>query len=217
MECKAIINVSIGHWYPKGQRRLMKSIYDSDFAGTLGMWRNEFPFGSNKENIYTVKPHAFRATKARFILWVDSSGWIIKDTHPLFEQIKKNGYYIGTSGYNCAQTCSDKCLSYFGITRDEAEMIPDSATGVIGIDTESKIGSMFLSEWTKACDAGAFNGSREHDGQSNDKRFLFHRQDQSCASIIASKLGMKLTPFGVFVDYDKENLNETVCISLRGM
>jgi hypothetical protein len=38
-----------------------------------------------------------------------------------------------------------------------------------------------------------------HGGQSKDKRFLFHRQDQACASVIAGQLGWKLDAWESFV------------------
>ena len=37
--------------------------------------------------------------------------------------------------------------------------------------------------WKKYMDMGLSKGSRLHDNQSADKRFLFHRQDQSCLNL----------------------------------
>lgn len=216
-----VLNVSVGHWYPKGLKRLMNSLSACDYAGQMMFWRNALPgLTSFKNNIYTAKPAAFAHAKesgSRYILWVDSSGWAVRDLHPIFNYIKIHGYYLGMSGYNCAQTCNDVCLDYFGINRDQAEKISDCATGVLGIDIESEIGKLFLDKWEQAAYDGVFNGSRAHDNQSSDPRFLFHRQDQSCASIIAHNLEMKLTPFGELVDYYREDMKQSVVIALRGI
>jgi hypothetical protein len=49
-----------------------------------------------------------------------------------------------------------------------------------------------MTRFFQAAKDRAFAGSREHGGQSQDPRFLFHRQDQSAASLIAGTSGMRL-------------------------
>lgn len=223
---RILVNAGVNHWYPKGSERLRKSICEtSPSVETLiysGFPNDVFV----KSNPYNIKASAIFEAAKRIIggfkesfLWADCSVWAIKDISPIFDIIERDGYYLLSSGYNAAQTCSDKCLDYFGITRDEAENIPDSSTMVFGLDLNTKIGEDFFIKFIRASYDGVFNGSREHDNQSQDPRFLFHRQDQSAATCIAHKLGMKLHSFGEHVAYDQDGVTqpESVVMLARGM
>jgi hypothetical protein len=190
-----IVNGSNGmYWYPKGSERLAKSLdavgwtdYKIYNQYSLGLYDESCPYTIKADILHT----AAMLTTARWLLWVDCSAWAIRNPKPIFDIIKKDGYYFWTSGYNAAQTCSDKCLDYFGINRDTAETYQDAATGIFGIDLHNEIGYNFFKQWSKAALDGVFNGSRFHDNQSEDPRFLFHRQDQSVASCLIGKMGLK--------------------------
>lgn len=215
-----IINVAIGGWYPKGQERLRRSLIHHGFNHDIFMW-DEWPNNNfDKSCPYNIKAAALQEAinmGYSHILWLDASVWAVSDPNRIFDIINHEGYYIGNSGYNCAQSCNDKCLKYFGITRDEAEHIPDCASGILGLHLGNPKGREFANRWIKAAKDGAFSGSRNHDNQSNDPRFLFHRQDQSAASLIAHSLGMNLTPFGSVVAYYEKQLDDNTIFTLRGM
>lgn len=219
---RILVNAGVNHWYPKGSERLKRSILETSPSVEPVIY-NGFPNGLFVEsNPYNIKASALWEVshkEGRLILWADCSVWAIKDISPIFDIIERDGYYLLSSGYNAAQTCSDKCLNYFGITRDEAEKIPDSSTMVFGYKQGSEIGDEFFGELICASWDGIFNGSREHDNQSQDPRFLFHRQDQSAATCIAHKLGMKLHSFGQHVAYDQDGVTppESVVMLARGM
>ena len=218
-EVKAcIINASIGAWYPKAQERLKRSLiyhgFNWDFVGWVD-WPNS---NYNKNCVYNVKAAAFEEVEKKgytHILWLDSSAWAIKDPNPIFDVINNDGWYIGQSGYNCAQSCSDSCLNYFGITRDEAEKMYDCSSGVLGLNLNNPQARDFFNEWIASAKLGAFRGSRQHDNQSHDTRFLFHRQDQSCASIIRHQLDMKFNG-NLHYPYQPE-MPEQIIFALRGM
>lgn len=215
----AIISAGTGHWYPRGINRLRRSLIHHGFAGEILTW-TDFPNDRyDKSCPYTIKAAAFdSAIEAGFthILWCDASFWAINYVEPLFDIINHDGYYLLQSGYNAAQSCSDSCLNYFNVSRDEAELIPDSATGAIGINLSNPIAKQFIDDFRKAALDRVFHGSRHHAGQSADPRFLFHRQDQSAATIIAHKLGMKLHSFGEHVDYYPVK-NDKCIFAIKGM
>jgi len=213
-----VINGAIGGWYPKGQERLSKSLFEHS-PNVRQVLQRGFSEKSLSDNPYNIKADIlFHERFYSEVLWMDCSCWAIKDIQPIFDIIKRDGYYILSSGYNAAQTCNDKCLDYFAITRDEAEKIPDSSTMVFGVDMNQHIGLKFCHEFMDASKNGIADGSRFHDNQSADPRFLFHRQDQSIATCIAYKLGMKLHSFGEHVHYDEHGkANDSVCIISRGM
>lgn len=216
-----ILNASNGYaWYPKGTQRLKRSLIYYGFNGDIlayETWPNML-FDIN--NPYNVKPSAFMEALDlgyTHILWLDCSVWAIRDPNPIFDEINEKGYYFWSSGYNCAQVCSDACLDYFKVKRNDAEKMPDCSTSMFGLNLNNPTAKEFLRLWLLAAQEGAFNGSRLHDNQSQDPRFLFHRQDQSAASIILNKLGMKLTPPGVYSEYYTENPKKSTIFLMRGM
>lgn len=216
-----IINAAVGAWYPKGQDRLVKSLMDQGYSYDILTWK-EWPNDNySRDCIYHLKLAAFEeAIKAGYdiVFWLDSSVWAIKNPDELIDLIEREGYYIGRSGFNAAQTCSDKMLEYFGIDRDQAEKYHDCSAGMIGLDFRNETAKEFFKRWVDSAKAGTFIGSRLHDGQSSDPRFLFHRQDQAAGSIIIGQLGMKMYCFGDYIMYDDGTpINENIVLLLRGM
>lgn len=215
-----IINVGLGGWYPKGSERLKRSLIYHGFAWDILIWTDWPNDNFDKSCAYNVKAAAFEeAIKAGYthILWCDSSVWAINDISPVLDKLNEQGYYLLASGYNAAQTCSDRCLKYFDLDRDDAELIPDTQTTVMGVNMDNPDGFSFMQMWLQAARDGVFKGSRLHDDQSEDPRFLFHRQDQSAATCIAGHLNLKLEYLGEKVSYYEPQLKESVVLTMRGM
>lgn len=206
MKEACFINVGIKYWYPKGSMRLKGTLLDKGFPGDIIIWDNHWPRdagGYNKNCVYNCKAAAFEEAIERgykTIIWGDCSMTALRNVTPLVERIKADGMWIGKSGYNCAQVCTDAQLAYFDITRDQAEAIPDCASGIFGINVDHQAALSVIKEWIQAARNGVFSGSRLHARQSADPRFMFGRQDQSCLSLILHKHGV---PLGDFIDYAK--------------
>jgi len=216
-----IVNASNGAgWYPLGSKRLKESLIYHGFNGDIIIYDN-FPNDEyNKENPYNIKASAIsQVLKMGYthILWLDCSVWAIRNPNLIFDVINEHGYYFWRSGFNAAQCCSDKCLKYFNISRDEAENYQDCSTSMFGFNTENELGKKFIEIWLKSAKDNVFDGSRLHDNQSEDSRFLFHRQDQSAATIILNQLNMKLTDPGIYSEYYSDNISKSVLFTMRGM
>jgi hypothetical protein len=222
-----IINAHNGKgWYPQGQRRLVRSL-----NGMGWNWDIQAYSSFSKDTLYdpecpyTIKADAFSRTieaapDYTHFVWLDCSVWAVKNPNPFMDIVNEKGYYFHGSGYNCAQVCSDACLEYFQITRDEAEAFPDCSSSIFGLNVGNPLARKFLDQWLQAAKDGIFHGSRLHDNQSKDPRFQFHRQDQACASVILGKLGMKLFPHAQYARYDApENgdYGDKVMFVMRGM
>lgn len=192
-----IICEGIGGWYAAGIDRLEKSLNYHGYAGDTIFWRNEYPphSPSHSDNPYAFKIYGIREAIRRgykTIIQIDSSFWCIKNPHPIFDIIIDKGIFAFRSGYNCAQTCTDELLYATGITRDEAEKIPEVATGIVGLHLDNPDAQLVWQYWQSFCDSGLFKNSRTHDTRdSMDKRFLFGRQDQSAFSMALYKAGVK--------------------------
>lgn len=222
MSKQCIINVAIGGWYPKGRERLVRSLMYHGFAGEVLTWNNDWPNGNYDGScLYDVKAAALEEAIARgftHIFWADCSMWCVRDPQALFGIIDEKGVYLESNGYNCAQECSDDCLDYFEVTRDEAEKIPMCSSGLLGININNPKGKEFAELWIESAKNRVWHGSRGHDNQSSDSRFLHHRQDQSAASIIAHQLEIELVPLGThFAYYPASQSNEKIFFLCRGM
>lgn len=205
------ISAGIGAWYNLGVERFKGSLHGA--PADVQIWKDEWPPGRfPRDCVYTIKAAAFEYAIAqgyRTIIWGDASITARKGVEPFLEVVRTKGYWLGTSGHNAAQTCSDACLAYFGITRDDAAKISDCATGLFGMCLDNPQSARFVELFIKAGRDGVFHGSRKHANQSKDPRFLFHRQDQSAATIIASKVGITLSPFAEFgrFRWDRQRLD----------
>lgn len=201
----AIVNAAIGSGYVAGQARLRASIAthapDVSFLGYTG-----FPCkGYDEGNSYNAKASAMEDAMGQgfdILIWMDASCIVTKPLAPLLARIAERGIYLASSGYAAGQTCTDRQLEAFGIDRDTAMGIADAASGTVGIDLRHADGRFFLKEWTKAARDGLFAGSRTHSIEdSADPRFLFGRQDQSIASLIAYTLDLPLDALGDLTSY----------------
>lgn len=206
-----IINAGVGGWYKAGSERLERSLIYNGYAGDMMFWRDEYPPGcpSHNDNPYAIKIYAFKEAFNRgykVVCWLDCSFWAIKNPHPIFDIISEKGNFAFRSGYNCAQTCSDALLSAVDVSRDEAEQIPETATGIVGINIDNPEGRMVFDLWSAYCDAGLFKNSRTHSlNDSHDPRFLFGRQDQSAYSMALHKAGVKFLYEDFVSYYDHSN------------
>lgn len=217
-----IINIGWGAWYPKGTDRLKRSLIHHGFNGDILTFKNELPPNTPKNfgTPYNLKAYLLKHAMDlgyTHIMWLDCSVWAIKDPNQIFDIINSEGWYFWDSGYNCAQTCSDKCLDYFGVTRDQAETVKDCSSSMFGLNLNNPKAYQFAVQWIQAMKDGVFEGSREHDNQSKDPRFLFHRQDQSAASMLIHKLEMDMHEPGVYSCYYEPNPNDSVIFQMRGM
>lgn len=191
-----IINCGVGHWYNLGSDRLAKSLNFVGWAGQTLIYSGEYPPNSHNHNDvpYYMKIACFEeAIRQGFthILWVDSSFWAVNNPMKMFDVISEQGYWFFSTGYNLAQSVNDKGLAAVGLSRDEAETVNEWASGCIGVRLDNPNGKKLYDRWKELMDAGLSVGSRLHDNQSSDPRFLFHRNDQSCLSLAAWELGLK--------------------------
>jgi hypothetical protein len=216
-----IISAGIGGWYGQGVQRLERSLIFEGWGGNILTWKDDYPPDSHRhEDIpYYMKIAAFEEALRQgytHILWVDASFWAVKRPDKMFDLINDQGYYFFSSGYNLAQSVNDTALEYVELSRDVAEGINEWASGCVGINFNNDDGKNLYNRWKQLMDAGLSKGSRLHDNQSADPRFLFHRQDQSCLSLAIWELGLKNTKGLDMVSYKGTGYNENDLIFFIG-
>lgn len=204
---RAIVNLSTKKYWP-GQNRLIESLKDKTDA-TLFMFRSEEEVGAplHSENPYAFKIYAIeKVLRAGFeqILWLDASMYILKDLTPLFEHIEREGYFFQYSGWDNSQWTDERALEYF--LTNEGKMF---ATGCFGLDFTNTLAIEFFKRWEQSMLHGMFKGSHED-----------HRHDQTCASIIAYQMGLKLSPNHTFWQYgkaDEKPIHENILLIADGI
>jgi hypothetical protein len=188
-----IISVGVNGWYPRGIDLLKESLLKFH-DGEVLLFKDYPPNSLTHEELpYYLKISAFEYALEKGykkILWLDASFTAHKSTDKIFEFIEQNGYFFFCTGYNLAQSINDNALNYVGLSRDDAEKYMEFASGCVGIDFENEKGIEIYKLWKHYMDCGLSLGSRNHDNQSLDERFLFHRQDQSCLNLATQKLNL---------------------------
>lgn len=154
---------------------------------------------SHEESPYAFKVYAVEHAKDLgydVVIWLDSPNRLIKPVDEWVADIEKVGVYLQRDGWKCGQWANDKCLDYFGITRNQAMTIPNIYACILGFDFRHGIARTFFKWWKTACKKGLFVGkSHNRDKtESQDPRCLGHRHDQSCAELIAHQLNLILSP-----------------------
>jgi hypothetical protein len=162
---------------------------------------------------FAFKPFCFMEAKRMgydSILWVDSSGVVIRRIEPIFQIIEQDGYvFFKNSSHMLGEWCSDEALRSFGMSREEALKLPEANAAAIGLSMQNKMAIEFLDRWyAKAADGYTFRGTKgklrdlddydavqwnESGRVSNHPKVRGHRHDQSALGAIAAQLGMKLS------------------------
>lgn len=193
-----IISCGIGGHYVAGIDRLERSLMYEGWAGDMRFWRGEYPFGCPEhkgDGQYNFKPFCFNEcffSDRKVVVWADASFWAVKNPMPLFDYVNEHGLYFFKSGYSLAETATDKLLEYANVTREELYDVPEFATGLVGINIDNPQGNQFFHEWEQYRVDGMFGGNRVHDANDSvHPKFRFSRQDQSAASMVLYKMGIK--------------------------
>lgn len=147
---------------------------------------------------YAFKYYAIQKVRSmgyRVVLWCDSVLKLQKPLDPVIREIYDVGVYLQKDGWLCGTWASDKCLEYFGVSRDEAMNISSIYACFMGFDFANPRTTEFMQRWKAAMDAGAFQGnhSNANKSESQDSRCRGHRHDQSCAELIAYQMKLPLS------------------------
>lgn len=219
-----IISCGINGWYAQGVKRLERSLLFEGWGGSIITWKDEYPPQSYDHNTfpYYFKIAAFEEAIRQgytHILWVDASMWCVKNPVKLFDLINEQGYYFFSTGYNLAQSVNDRALAATGLSRDEAEGVTEWASGLVGVNIENPDGKKLYETWKEYMDAGLSQGLKSQNKiESQDGRFLAHRQDQSCLALSAWKHKLINTKGLDFVSYKNTGYNpEEIIFFIEGL
>ena len=192
---RAILNVATGR-YVTGQHRLIAACQQHSPAATRYFWKNEMPPGSPTHHRvpYAFKAHAIfwaQAQGEQLLLWADASILPIRSLEPLWDRIERDGYWIGRNGWKNGEWCVSDALELFGMTREEAMEQEHVVATSFGVNLASDIGQQIAREYFRFATNGSFCGPWT--AKEKDPRVRGHRHDQTALSVIAHRMGLKLT------------------------
>ena len=198
MSDTCIVNFAKGGWYSRGQSRLVSSFMQRGYKGDFLLYEDESdldcPLHINVP--YAFKPYALMyAVDAgyRYVIWADSSIWPCNNLQKMWDQIDKDGYMLVLNGWTTGEWCSDAALPLLGITREESFELPHLMANVMGFDFSREFCREFLEQYYHHANIGTFCGpwDNKDNKASSDPKVLGHRHDQTAASVIAWRLGMR--------------------------
>jgi hypothetical protein len=186
--------------YKRAQNRLSNSLNGHKQL----MFNNYSVIGSptHQESPYQFKIHAIESAwnEDPIVLWCDSSLWRVGDISKIEDLIIKDGYFMSEAGHWVGSWTNQHTRDYFKLTEEEAK-IPGGfcmfSAGLLGLDKNNPLAMEFFQQWKASALAGCFRGDWKD-----------HRHDMTCASIIASRLGMKYHRGGEFMSYIGSGYNK---------
>jgi hypothetical protein len=219
-----IINAAWKGRYSRGSKRLERSLIYHGWGYDINIWHdNEINECFDPNHPYTIKAAAWTECIRKgytHLFWADSSVWCLQNPSKIMDIIHDEGGYFWLSGFNLAQTATDKDLEFAGWTRDFAETLPELASSMFGVNIDSDKGKIFSDVFLEAAKSGVFNSSRLHNNASTDPRFRFGRQDQVAATIAYYKAGFDNARHPEEISsyyFPHKTFNDTVLFAMQGM
>ncbi|MBX3718988.1 MAG: glycosyltransferase family 2 protein [Parachlamydiales bacterium] len=156
--------------YPRGVRRQLNCIINSEFKGDVLYQIGGWPDEEGRGLVLSHVPYAFKVCFIRQaqrlgykrILWMDSSIVPIANLNEIFGMIQKKGYLImGNEPFIVGPYTNPQAAAFFGLTHAETHQIPSISAAVFGLDLTQKVGRDLLDHWYRAAqDPDAFFSSR---------------------------------------------------------
>ena len=204
MNNRCIVNVAFGGNHGKGQERLFGSLDSKD---TSFLPFRAVPTGCppHSEVPYAFKPYAVKCAMdhgSKHVLWMDASCWATGSMQPYWDILDNHGYMFIRGGYVNRQWCSVAAAEAMNATG--AELDADHLAAIfMGFNFERAEAREFLAEWKRYADlrvpfAGTADPLLVPAMWSNQKGWcgpnppiLGHRHDQTVASILVKRMGLK--------------------------
>lgn len=202
---RAIVCVATGERYGRGLWRLIGSLDKMDPVSARYFWRvppAEWP--RHEDNPYAFKAFALMeaGAAADLLLWCDASMIAVHPLGPLWERIEREGFWMaGNPAWSNYQWTADSAYAdlFPEVPLEEARkinrMIMHGQSSAFGINLLSEAGAFFLREFYRlAASTQAFCGPRTNvNCNCGPADVIGHRQDQTVASVLAWRLGIRLS------------------------
>ena len=183
---RAVVSFANTPFYQEKMKRLQESVEAQgvEFIGYTSF--DQVGCKPHSEVPYQFKPYAIQKAieeGVTTLLWCDSPIVAVGDLTPVFEYIEANGYmFFNNYGHPLGNWTNDKCLEYYGKTREEAMNIKQIMACCMGF---------LLSEQS----INVYSMLREY-RTSSDKLYpgswADHRHDQTVMSFLIDRYGLDI-------------------------
>jgi hypothetical protein len=159
-------------------------------------------------------PYAFKAwgirdaIKAHYthILWCDAC-IIPRDLTPIWEMLDRQGYWISRNGWTNWEWTAQSAYPLLGVTPEENKQIPHVVATTFGINANHPTGQKIAEEYFRLAQNGSFCGPW------TGGVGIQHRHDQTALSLIAHRVGAKLTDPPKYFAYKGWETPETCLVA----
>lgn len=220
---RTIVSVGTTQHFQKGMKRLLAAVQAQDSARNPEDRTEWWGWGdiagtgwpSHEEKPYAFKAYALKhvadVANAELVLWCDACIRPVRSLEPLWAQIERDDYWIARNGWTNYEWTADSAYPdlfpnlyalngsdevKLELARHDNREISHVVATSFGLNLKSKIGRAFLAEYHRlASETRAFCGPWQNTPETpcGPEDVLGHRHDQTAASVIAWRLGMKLT------------------------
>ncbi len=171
--------------YPRGLKRLIDVVSQSDFRGHLLHRLGGWPDLEGGSLVLAHVPYAFKVSffrEARRLgykraFWMDTALVPVVSLNKIFEIIANDGYFVFGNSHVIGPYMDPTAADAFGMTMKAVENIPSCSAGIFGVDFTTEIGNKLVDTWYQAA--------------SNRVAFFSPRSDQNALSIILHNFGIK--------------------------
>jgi hypothetical protein len=221
MSSKCVVNFACPgrERYLLGQERLKRSLQTQKYKGHLIFYTNSYPpkCPPHHQVPYAFKWYGLQDAFNRgcdLVLWLDASVVVLKPMTSLWEVVEKRGILLfDNPGVPAHFFTSKDCLDKLKCSLEEAQKINQVVGGVVGFNRNHPDARNVV-DWmlNLSRDGVSFQGGS---CTSPHPKFIVHRHDQSCLSIISHRMKIKREPFE-WVRYSSSVIGKTI-LELRGM
>lgn len=204
-----VVYASFNKNYPRGLKRLVNFVKNSDFRGhilyRIGGWPDIEGGSLDLAHVpYAFKVSFLREAQAKGFkraFWLDTAILPVVSLNKIFDLIEERGYFAMGNSHNIGPYMSQYSLNAFGITLEEANEIPSCSAGITGLDFTTEIGRTVLERWYAAA--------------KNKVAFFSPRSDQNALSVILYDLNLPLCPIQRLAHNRREVNDQTLLLIER--
>ena len=158
---------------------------------------------------YAFKPYAVRDIRDRGYdeaIWADVALYPVRGLADAWDIVGRDGYLLLRSDHNCGEWTCDAALGPLEITREQAFGMPQMVAAFWGLNFRADAGNRFLDEFVRLAGTGCFRGTWQNlNGEASpDRRVQGHRFEQTAASVVAAKMGLRLHRQEPWISYYTE-------------
>jgi glycosyltransferase involved in cell wall biosynthesis len=181
-----LIYATFNMGYPKGFKRILQAITDSDFKGHILYRIGGWPNTEGGDLVLSHVPYAFKVSFFREAerlgykraLWLDTPVVPLVSLNDIFARIQEKGYFVVGNTHRVGPYVNAKAAAFFGLSLEETYSIPSCSAGLFGVDFSHKTSKNIIN-WLyhAALDKDAFFSTRSDQNALSMILYLNHISD----------------------------------------